>query len=229
MKKRILLTGCCMMTILIFSGCRSTEQKEVPAENKPKNETVSVNASQNAASKNSVSAGTPAQSPSAKPQGITSTPAAQGGGEAVDSSSPSMAPAEAVQEETDPGQGAAGTTDGESMQQCPYCGEWFSTAPDGDLWNPYDRHLLEERDSSQTEEPTYTEPTYEETTDAEMVQCPDCGNWYDEGNVFRNHICEGKTYPNDGETADGEMVQCPDCGNWYEEGNVFRNHVCEGR
>lgn len=200
MKKNTLLIGCCVMTILIFSGCGGAEQKEVPAENKPKNETVSINtASKNAASENSVSASTPAQSPSAIPQGMTATPAPQGGGEAADP--PSTAPTEAVPEETDLGQ--------ESMQQCPYCGQWFSTEPDGDLWNPYDRHLLEERDSSQSGEPAYEEPSYEETTDGEMVQCPDCGNWYEEGNIFRNHICEGRTYPDEGETADGEMVQEP--------------------
>ena len=33
----------------------------------------------------------------------------------------------------------------EDNLQCPYCGEWFSTLPDGGLWNPYDRHILEEQ------------------------------------------------------------------------------------
>jgi len=51
----------------------------------------------------------------------------------------------------------------------------------------------------------------------DQVQCEDCGNWYEEGNEFRNHICE---------TPDGAQVQCEDCGNWYEEGNEFRNHIC---
>ncbi len=27
-----------------------------------------------------------------------------------------------------------------------------------------------------------------------MVQCPDCGGWFEEGVIFRNHICPGKNY-----------------------------------
>lgn len=227
MRTKALLIGCCMMVILNFSGCRSAEQKEVPAENETKREAVSENTSKNAVSKNSTSGNTPAQSQNVNPQKTANTPGTQGGGE--DIGSLGVTPAEAVQEGTDLGQETDGTANEESMQQCPYCGEWFSTAPDGDLWNPYDRHLLEERDTSQAEEQAYEYPDDGETADGELVQCPDCGNWYEEGNVFRNHICEGRTYPDEGETADGEMVQCPDCGNWYEEGNVFRNHICEGR
>ena len=58
----------------------------------------------------------------------------------------------------------------------------------------------------------------------EMVQCEVCGNWYEAGNVFRNHICtidEIQPYPDE-----ENMVQCEVCGNWYEAGNVFRNHIC---
>lgn len=70
----------------------------------------------------------------------------------------------------------------EEMMQCPYCAHWFSTVPDDDLWNPYDRHMLEERESDAAGG----------QTEADMVQCPDCGNWYEAGNVFRNHICTGR-------------------------------------
>ncbi len=27
-----------------------------------------------------------------------------------------------------------------------------------------------------------------------MVQCPDCGGWFEEGIIFRNHICPGRNY-----------------------------------
>lgn len=56
---------------------------------------------------------------------------------------------------------------------------------------------------------------------AELVYCELCGGWYEAGNVFRNHICSGRSEP--------EMVQCELCGGWYEAGNVFRNHICSGR
>lgn len=57
-----------------------------------------------------------------------------------------------------------------------------------------------------------------------MVRCDVCGNWYEAGNVFRNHICvpsEIQPYPDE-----DDLVQCDACGNWYEAGNVFRNHIC---
>ena len=57
--------------------------------------------------------------------------------------------------------------------------------------------------------------------EAEMVQCELCGGWYEAGNVFRNHICPGKSQQ--------EMVQCEFCGGWYEAGNEFRNHICPGK
>lgn len=222
MKTRALAVGCCMMAVLILSGCHSTEPKEVPTNNETKKAAISTDTNKNAASINSTSSNKPAQSQNAKPQGVQNTPGTQAAENAdVPIETPAETWAAEVQESTDLGQEADGTASGgEDMQQCPYCGEWYSTVPDGDLWNPYDRHVLEERDSAQGEEQTYEYPDPEETADGEMVQCPDCGNWYEEGNVFRNHVCEGR---------EAEMVQCPDCGNWYEEGNVFRNHICEGR
>lgn len=70
----------------------------------------------------------------------------------------------------------------EEMKQCPYCANWFSALPDGDVASPYERHIQEERAS---------DPAGGQT-EQEMVQCPDCGNLYEAGNVFRNHICEGR-------------------------------------
>ncbi len=55
------------------------------------------------------------------------------------------------------------------------------------------------------------------------VQCPDCGGWFEEGNVYRNHICPGRYY------GDDDMVLCPYCNQWYEAGNVYRNHICPAR
>lgn len=70
----------------------------------------------------------------------------------------------------------------EDYKQCPYCSEWFSAQPDNDLWNAYDRHMLEEREKHEGGQ----------ETEQEMVQCPDCLNWYEAGNIFRNHICTGR-------------------------------------
>ena len=55
----------------------------------------------------------------------------------------------------------------------------------------------------------------------QYVQCPDCGEWFEEGNVYRNHICPAR--------SETPYVQCPDCGGWFEEGNEYRNHICPAR
>lgn len=70
---------------------------------------------------------------------------------------------------------------------------------------------------------TFSTPETASGPDASVgyVQCPDCGQWFEAGNVFRNHICPAKN--------ETEYVQCPDCGQWFEAGNVFRNHICPAR
>ena len=61
-----------------------------------------------------------------------------------------------------------------------------------------------------------------------QVQCEYCGNWFLEGNEFRNHICPARDAALNPD-AETEMVQCEYCGDWFEAGNVFRNHVCPAR
>ena len=57
--------------------------------------------------------------------------------------------------------------------------------------------------------------------DNQYVQCPDCGQWYEAGNVYRNHVCPAKR-----QADDEEYVQCDICGEWFRAGNEFRNHIC---
>ncbi|MBQ2829467.1 MAG: hypothetical protein IJF15_00375 [Oscillospiraceae bacterium] len=61
--------------------------------------------------------------------------------------------------------------------------------------------------------------------DVEMVRCDLCGGEFEAGNIFRNHICSGKT----GVSEDVEMARCEICGGEFEVGNIFRNHICIGR
>ena len=56
-------------------------------------------------------------------------------------------------------------------------------------------------------------------SETEYVQCDICGEWFEAGNVFRNHQCI--SYP-----SEDNMVRCDICGGWFEPGNVFRNHQC---
>lgn len=69
----------------------------------------------------------------------------------------------------------------EEYLQCPYCAHWFNSVEDGS-GSPYHRHLEEERATDSAHG----------LTESELAECPDCGNWYPVGNIFRNHICEGR-------------------------------------
>ena len=73
-----------------------------------------------------------------------------------------------------------------------------------------------------------------------MVYCEYCGEWYEEGNIFRNHACPNRDYAMGVENGTIELpsepaddhageAYCEYCGEWYEEGNVFRNHICPNR
>ena len=78
-----------------------------------------------------------------------------------------------------------------------------------------------------------------------LQYCYYCGQWYEQGNVFRNHICperdaaiaNGTYYGNDSDDnydysdqeGEGNLQYCEYCGQWYEQGNVFRNHICPER
>lgn len=61
---------------------------------------------------------------------------------------------------------------------------------------------------------------------AEYAQCPDCGQWFETGNVFRNHLCPAREAAEAGDADSTEYVQCDICGEWFRAGNEFRNHLC---
>lgn len=72
------------------------------------------------------------------------------------------------------------------------------------------------------------------SSDEDLVYCEYCGQWYEPGNVFRNHICPNRdaayaAQSSDSDSSDEDLVYCEYCGNWYEAGNVFRNHICPNR
>lgn len=105
----------------------------------------------------------------------------------------------------------------QEMAQCPFCGEWFSTAEkeDGSL-NDYRFH------------------TQIEVENRHYTQCPICGDWFStvesdgEPSEYMLHQIDEVEMSWVPESTEN-MVQCEFCGGWYEEGNVFRNHICPGR
>ena len=60
----------------------------------------------------------------------------------------------------------------------------------------------------------------------EMVQCEYCGEWFEAGADYRNHVMaahsDASGYVDDSTV---EMVQCEYCGEWFEAGADYRNHV----
>ena len=60
----------------------------------------------------------------------------------------------------------------------------------------------------------------------EYAQCPDCGQWFETGNVFRNHLCLAREAAEADDAGNTEYVQCDICGQWFRAGNEFRNHLC---
>ena len=61
----------------------------------------------------------------------------------------------------------------------------------------------------------------EKTAEEEKVQCEFCGEWFNAGNDYRNHVMAA--HP--GAYTETEKVQCEFCGEWFNAGNDYRNHV----
>lgn len=67
---------------------------------------------------------------------------------------------------------------GYAYDQCPYCGQWFSTAPDASGYSPYGEHLA-------------AESAYAASSAAQQGQqyqeCPYCGQWLDPV-TYQDHV-----------------------------------------
>ena len=67
---------------------------------------------------------------------------------------------------------------GYASDQCPYCGQWFSTAPDASGYSPYGEHLAAES--------AYA-ATYAAEQGQQYQECPYCGQWLDSA-TYQDHI-----------------------------------------
>lgn len=167
-RKTVLLWGCIFLSLL-FSGCRGFDRQE----NDKISEKITESETEKSADRNpAVGLGNLASSGSAPNTTVLEQTEAVVQTEGIQIEAMET---ELLEPETSP------RTYEEEYMQCPYCAHWFSTLPDGGSSSPYDRHLMEERETD----------AGGGTTEAELVQCENCGNWYPAGNVFRNHICEG--------------------------------------
>lgn len=199
MKRRGIAVICVLSLALLFTGCANLTGGKAETEKKKETETTE-SAEPETKRETETETETSTELPAAPEVGLGGKETTGTGTSSVKETQPATEAAketQAAQTQTEGNQAAQTQTEAESqwsgapqspqvyeeeMMQCPYCAHWFSTVPDDDLWNPYDRHMLEERESDAAGG----------QTEADMVQCPDCKNWYEAGNVFRNHLCTGQ-------------------------------------
>ena len=186
-QKAVLLLGCICLSLL-FSGCRGSEAPENGKTTEKISEKITekdteVVTEKATDGKPAVGLGNLVSSGSASEKAASGqTQSAQTVAVAQTQPAQTEAAVQAEEKQTEQWEGEPSPrVYEEEYMQCPYCAHWFSTLPDGGLWNPYDRHMMEEREKD----------AGSGMTETELVQCENCGNWYPAGNVFRNHICEG--------------------------------------
>ena len=61
--------------------------------------------------------------------------------------------------------------------------------------------------------------------DPEMIQCEFCGEWFQAGADYRNHVAAAHAEESAEMYGDQERVQCEYCGEWFNAGADYRNHV----
>lgn len=201
MKKKWIIITLGMVLAVNLTACNKTEKTEKQietqiTETETETQTTEETTTEEETTEKKTEAVTKSQTETKKqsnpqteaPAQIQNQPQTEATVQASSEAPASVQPEMPVQVNTDVQQNMTDVTPvyEEEYMQCPYCGEWFYAQPDGGLWNPYDRHVLSERDR--------IEGGYEAESSAEqaMAQCPDCLNWYETGNIFRNHICSGR-------------------------------------
>lgn len=128
-------------------------------------------------------------------------------------------------------------------QQCPYCYQQISTAPNGDGTTVYSVHVAQEKSWADTYgygNTPATEPQQSSTnsnTGDDSAQCPYCYQWFSVSDgTYASHVASeantantgASTTPNTEGSGTVEYIQCPNCGNVYPSGNAYNNHVCAG-
>lgn len=129
-------------------------------------------------------------------------------------------------------------TDSYGTDQCPYCYQQISLAPNGDGTTVYSVHVAQEKawadtygygdtppteaPQQQTEQPT-TEQQAQNTND--VAQCGYCYQWFtvSDGSYSAHVAAENATL---GLPEGTEYIQCPTCGYSYPKGSLYDNHVC---
>lgn len=123
--------------------------------------------------------------------------------------------------------------DSYGTQQCPYCYQQISLAPNGDGTTVYSVHVAQEQAWAETygygDQPgTATQQTPQDTTQQpanDSAQCGYCYQWFtvSDGSYAAHIAAENAAL---GIPEGTEYIQCPICGYSYPKGNLYDNHVC---
>ncbi|MGN0354599.1 MAG: hypothetical protein ACI4EI_05945, partial [Muricoprocola sp.] len=123
-------------------------------------------------------------------------------------------------------------------QQCPYCYNQISLAPNGDGTTVYSVHVAQEKawadtygygdqsPASQDASSGTDQNTSQDSTNTDDVaQCPYCYQWFSVSDgSYDNHVANENT--NLGLPEGSDYITCPNCGNTYARGIEFDTHYC---
>lgn len=122
-------------------------------------------------------------------------------------------------------------------QQCPYCYQQISLAPNDDGTTVYSVHVAQEQAWAETygygDQPgTATQDPQQPAQDPQqpsnnndVAQCGYCYQWFtvSDGSYAAHIAAENASL---GLPEGTEYIQCPICGYSYPKGNLYDNHVC---
>ncbi|MDO4632605.1 MAG: hypothetical protein Q4B01_01965 [Eubacteriales bacterium] len=116
--------------------------------------------------------------------------------------------------------------------QCPYCGNYFSLAPNDDGTTVYSSHVAQEaawaaymsENAQDNSGSTAQDNTAQSETSAATSQCPYCYGWYTVADgSYDAHVATHYSA-----SLGSDYVVCPLCGNTYASGVEYDTHYCTG-
>ena len=123
-------------------------------------------------------------------------------------------------------------------EQCPYCYNQISLAPNGDGTTVYSVHVAQEKAwadtygygdqppvSQDTSSNTDQNTTQDNTDTNDVGQCPYCYQWFSISDGSYNYHVSNEN-ANLGLPEGSDYVTCPNCGNTYARGIEFDTHYC---
>ncbi|MDO4523396.1 MAG: hypothetical protein Q4B57_09670 [Eubacteriales bacterium] len=121
-------------------------------------------------------------------------------------------------------------TEAPASSQCPYCGQWFSSAITADGSSEYSNHVYYEQNAG--DDSAYDSSGYYTGSDgAQYAQCPYCFQSFstaaDESGYspYSEHVAQESAYA--ATLDDGTYTQCPYCGLWLGSDD-YADHIANG-